>query len=98
MVVRFHGKRLETPLVKVSAADPVPGPLPTLSRGVGEPLQEGGKVAIVLRPEDRMPVSVWKIIPPGEKRRVRGMNAFYPDSLLFPIHAPDPFILYLPHG
>ena len=56
MVILLDRKTLESALVKVPLAHGAMSMLPTLRVGHGEPSNECGQVAIVLRPEHEMPV------------------------------------------
>ena len=56
ILVAFQRKRLEAALIEIPIADAEIGPLPALSVHVGHPLHEAGEVAVVLRPEDKVPM------------------------------------------
>ena len=56
MFVPLDGEGFEAILIEVAIADGVVGGAPAHGVGVGEPAEEGGELAILLWPDDEMPV------------------------------------------
>ena len=56
VIVLLDGKRLESAMIDLPAADAVAMLLSPLDVRVGKPLHETGKIVITLRPEQKVPV------------------------------------------
>jgi hypothetical protein len=69
MVVGFHGKRFEAALVQMAAADILIMGVPALGVGQREPVHEIGKLAVMLGPQNHVPVIGHQAI--GEQPCVR---------------------------
>ena len=56
MLIALHGEGFESALIEVPVAARVMRNAPAYGVGVGEPAKEGGNLAVLLGPDDEMPV------------------------------------------